>query len=121
MANWQRVWRHRLYKAREFTRLNRIKTKADLVRFLAVLGFFGIIGAFLMGTVLFAWYSRDLPQPDKVARRDGFSTKILDRNGELLYDVFVDQRRTPVKFDQMPEDLKKAREHYRKFFQKIKA
>ena len=61
-----------------------------------------------MGTVLFAWYSRDLPQPDKVARRDGFSTKIMDRNGELLYDVFVDQRRTPVAFEQMPEDLKKA-------------
>jgi membrane peptidoglycan carboxypeptidase len=86
----------------------RVRSRADLIRLLAVLGFFGIIGAFLVGTVLFAWYSRDLPQPDKVARREGFSTKIYDRQGELLYDVFVDQRRTPVEFDQMPDDLKHA-------------
>ncbi|MDP4030807.1 MAG: PBP1A family penicillin-binding protein, partial [Candidatus Beckwithbacteria bacterium] len=44
----------------------------------------------------------------KVVRREGFSTKIFDRNGELLYDVFADQRRTPVTLDQVPVVLREA-------------
>jgi len=36
--------------------------------------------------VLFVWYSKDLPSPAKVVRRDGYSSKVYDRNGEPLYD-----------------------------------
>lgn len=72
------------------------------------MAFFGLVFGFLVTTVLFAWYSKDLPQPDKVVRREGFATKIFDRNGELLYDVFADQRRTPVTLDQIPQDLREA-------------
>ena len=61
-----------------------------------------------MGVAAFAWYSRDLPQPDKIVRHEGFATKINDRNGELLYDVFADQRRTPVELNQIPDQLKQA-------------
>ena len=57
---------------------------------------------------MFAWYAKDLPQPDKIVRREGFSTKIYDRDGELLYDVFADQRRTPVDLEQIPQDLREA-------------
>ena len=104
MANWQRIWRQRLFKMRQF----RVRSKADLIRLLAVLAFFGLIFGFLVTTVLFAWYSKDLPRPDKVVRREGFATKIFDRNSELLYDVFADQRRTPVTLDQIPQDLREA-------------
>jgi membrane peptidoglycan carboxypeptidase len=96
MENWQRIWRQRVFKLKEFSRHYRIRSRADLIKLAAVLGFFGLLGGFLLTTVLFAWYSRDLPQPDKVVRREGFATKIFDRNGALLYDVFADQRRTPV-------------------------
>lgn len=65
---------------------------------LGVVGFFGV----------FAWYSRDLPKPGQVVRRDGFSTKVYDRNGELLYDLFSDERRNPIKIEQVPEVLKQA-------------
>lgn len=102
------MWRQRLYKARQFSRQYRVRSKADLIRLIAILGFFGLVGGFLLTTVLFAWYSRDLPQPDKVVRREGFATKILDRHGELLYDVFADQRRTPVALEQVPQDLREA-------------
>ncbi|MBU2052212.1 penicillin-binding protein, partial [Patescibacteria group bacterium] len=105
MANWQRVWRQRAFKLK---RLVRVRSRADLIRLAAVLAFFGLVFGFLVTTVLFAWYSRDLPQPDKVVRREGFSTKIFDRNGELLYDVFADQRRTPVTLDQVPVVLREA-------------
>lgn len=108
MANWQRVWRKRMIKIKEFSRNYKIRTKADVVRLLAVVSFFGLLTMSLLGVVLFAWYSRDLPRPDKVVRREGFSTKILDRNGELLYDVFADQRRTPVTLDQVPLTLRQA-------------
>jgi 1A family penicillin-binding protein len=50
-----------------------------------------------------------LPTPDKVVRREGFSTKILDRNGKSLYDISFDgERRTPVKIDDIPLYLRQA-------------
>jgi len=67
-----------------------------------------VVGGTLMTGMLFAWYSRDLPQPDKIVRKDGFATKILDRNGNLLYEVFADQQRTPITLDQVPDYMKQA-------------
>ncbi|MEA3355048.1 MAG: PBP1A family penicillin-binding protein [Patescibacteria group bacterium] len=108
MSNWKRTWRKRVNKLKYYTKKYRPRSKADLIKLLAVLGFFGILGMSLLGTIMFAWYAKDLPTPDKVVRRDGFSTKIFDRNGQLLYDVFADQRRTPVELEKIPETLKQA-------------
>ena len=58
--------------------------------------------------ILFAWFSKDLPTPNKVVRRDGFSTKIYDRNGQLLYDVYKDAKRSPVVWEDIPDALKNA-------------
>jgi len=55
--------------------------------------------------VLFAYFSRDLPKPGQVVRREGFSTKIYDRNEQLLYDLFDTERRNPVKYEEIPQDL----------------
>ncbi len=64
---------------------------------------------FVLGTTfLFAWYAKDLPQPDKVVRREGFSTIIYDRNGEVLYDVFNNQNRIPVQLSDIPLYLKQG-------------
>ncbi|MBD3250709.1 MAG: hypothetical protein GF381_04040 [Candidatus Pacebacteria bacterium] len=85
-------------------RLRRIKQLrlAAIVFFavvvLSVVGFFG----------LFAYYSRELPKPGEVVRREGFSTKIYDRHGQLLYDVFDQEQRDPVSIDQMPLALQQA-------------
>ena len=67
---------------------------------------FGV--ALVLIIILFAWYSKDLPSPTKVVRRDGFASKIYDRNGQLLYDLYHDQKREPVTNDQIPDYLKKA-------------
>lgn len=52
--------------------------------------------------------ARDLPSPEKVIRREGFSTKILDRKGEVLYDIYNNENRIPAKFEDMPQYLREA-------------
>ncbi len=64
--------------------------------------------SFLFTVALFAWYSKDLPRPDKVARTSGFSTIIYDRNGKTLYDIYGDQNRVPVDFNEIPEVMRQA-------------
>lgn len=66
-----------------------------------------VVGLVMMMGV-FVYFARDLPNPDRVVRREGFATKIFDRNGKLLYDVFSDQRRTPVQLAQIPLALQQA-------------
>lgn len=84
--------------------LQRIK----MVRTAAVVGLIGVILGIVIFFGAFAWYSRDLPKPGQVVRRDGFSTKLYDRHGELLYDLFDSERRNPISIDQVPEVLKQA-------------
>jgi len=71
---------------------------ALLIVVVGILGFFGLI----------TFFSRDLPQPGQVVRRQGFSTKIFAREGELLYDLFSDQRRTPVSIENIPLVVQQA-------------
>jgi hypothetical protein len=70
--------------------------------------FFGIIAAFIGGVAVLSYIAYDLPDPEKIIRKEGFSTKILDRNGEVLYDIYQNQKRIPVKFDDVPQYLKEA-------------
>lgn len=64
----------------------------------------GVLGA----GVLFAWYAKDLPRPDRVRRTEGLSTIIYDRNNEPIYDIFRDQNRIPIDFAEIPTMLKDA-------------
>lgn len=72
----------------------------------------GILGLSLfllvVGLGMMVWFARDLPTPSNVVRRDGFTSRIYDRNGELLYDVYKDAKRNPVEWDDVPEYLKQA-------------
>lgn len=104
-----RKWRVLLLGSRrklspEEKKLLRVKRwRLVAIAFVAAV-FLGII-AFL---VLFAWYSRELPKPGEVVRREGFSSKIYDRDGQLLYDLFEEERRNPVRLADIPADLKNA-------------
>jgi len=71
--------------------------------------FLGLLGLTLAVVLVFAWYSRDLPDPGKVQRKTGFSSEILDRTGKtILYDVFTDQDRKYTAFADIPAYLKNA-------------
>lgn len=57
----------------------------------------------------FAWYSKDLPTPEKIAKRSATqSTKIYDRSGTILLYETGEQKRTIVASDQFADLLKKA-------------
>ena len=52
--------------------------------------------------------SLTLPSPDKIVRQTGFSTQIMDRNGQVLYDVYANQNRSPEKLEDIPLYLRQA-------------
>lgn len=79
-----------------------------MLQLMAVGGFVSILCMVLGTAVIFGYYAKDLPSPSEIVRRDGFSTKVFDRNGLLLYDVFQDENRTPISIDQIPDTLKQA-------------
>lgn len=52
---------------------------------------------------------KDLPSPAKLSNYDiPIATKIYDRKGELLFDIFAEQNRTPVPLKTMPKYLQQA-------------
>ncbi|MBU1016646.1 PBP1A family penicillin-binding protein [Patescibacteria group bacterium] len=78
---------------------SRRKTKKGLIISvsLASLGLFFITAGALFSLILFGVYSVTLPSPSKLTTRNiEQSTKIFDRNGKLLYEVFADKNRTLV-------------------------
>ena len=104
------MWRERLRTKRYGAYYGRHPSvkNSRLIAKLAKLAFLGVIGFFLLSFVVFPLFAFNLPSPDKIVRREGFSTKILDRNGEVLYDIFANQRRTPVVLDDIPLYLRQA-------------
>jgi len=97
------MWRDRL----RHRRTPYISRSRDLVR-LTKLAFLAVIVIFLGAFVVLPIFSFGLPSPDKIVRQSGFSTKILDRNGEVLYDIYANQNRTPVQFSDIPVYLREA-------------
>lgn len=68
----------------------------------------GLLAIFAM--IFVTWFfTKDLPSPKQLdSRQIPQTTKILDRNGELLYNVYTDQNRTLVPLEQIGDNLKKA-------------
>src|SRR3989344_1728095 len=71
------------------------------------------LGILIFGVVTFLafviFFFTQIPSPEDLQNRlVAESTKIFDRDGELLYDIFQEQNRTPIKLVDMPEVLKKA-------------
>ena len=74
----------------------------------AKLGFIGVILLVILVFVGIPLLSLTLPSPDKIVRQTGFSTQIMDRNGQVLYDVYANQNRSPEKLEDIPLYLRQA-------------
>lgn len=61
------------------------------------------------GTVFYQLILKDLPRPETLLTRQPVSTtKIMDRNGQPLYNIFKDQNRTIVPLERIPVSLRQA-------------
>jgi len=70
--------------------------------------FFLVVGL-IFGGLAIAYYSRKVPSPNTLISRDvELSTKIYDRNGELLYDVHGEKDRSLVRLEDVPLYLRQA-------------
>ncbi|MCH7951480.1 transglycosylase domain-containing protein [Patescibacteria group bacterium] len=105
---WGREWKRRIRKLKMRRSGYRFPTRAKLLRGLAIFTFLSVVSGIFVFSILFAWYAKDLPRPDRVVRREGFATKILDRNGKQLWDVYGEQRRIPITLEKAPLHLQQA-------------
>ncbi|MDO8669479.1 MAG: PBP1A family penicillin-binding protein [Candidatus Buchananbacteria bacterium] len=90
------------------SKYRRPKNKKRLRKFFGILipifiFLFLVGGLFILG--LFAWISKDLPNPDGVINRSiTVSTKIYDRKGEtVLYDIHGNIKRTLIQLNDIPD------------------
>ncbi len=91
-------------KKKIFTVLSRYGINTSPKLFLAVFIAILFVFSFTMAIV-----SVGLPNPARlVIYAAADSTKVYDRNGEVLYDIFNEKRRTTIPFSDMPEYLKHA-------------
>ncbi len=104
--HWREIWRKRISDLRSSPRVsfNRSRLLATITFFAFVLVIFGSI----VSGVLLVVIAKDLPRPDRIVRREGFATKVYDRNGKLIYDVFEKQKRTSVQLYEVPPYLRQA-------------
>ncbi|HLD31393.1 MAG TPA: PBP1A family penicillin-binding protein [Patescibacteria group bacterium] len=83
------------------------RTKKQLKRQILLSGLVALVFTFLFGSIVVAWVSRDLPDPDRLTDRQvAQSTKIYDRTGQhILYEVYAQEKRTLVELEEVPKDL----------------
>jgi penicillin-binding protein 1C len=71
---------------------------------------FMVAGWIVVGVLFYLFIFKDLPDP-KGLRNYGvipLSSRIYDRDGELLYEIFRDENRTPIKLRDLPKHVSQA-------------
>jgi 1A family penicillin-binding protein len=72
---------------------------------------FGLVfsSIFIFFPILFFIFLQQLPNPQELTIREmPQTTKILDRNGTLLYQIYANENRTLVSLSEIPQNLKNA-------------
>ncbi len=97
---------HGSWKARkESSKIWKFKFLSNLstIMLTSVIGFLLL----LFSAVIF--FATQIPSPQDLTTRDiASSTKIYDKDGELLYDIYQNQNRTPIKLSDVPGYVKQA-------------
>ncbi len=84
-------------------RRRKLLTKKRLIITFVVIAGLGLISILILSIVL-AWISRDLPDPNSLITREvPLTTRIYDRTGtHLLYEIHGNQNRTLIKIQDLP-------------------
>lgn len=68
-----------------------------------------VVGFLLVLFTSVVFFATQIPSPDNLTNRSiAQATKIYDKDGELLYDIFQNYNRTPIKLENVPEHVKQA-------------
>jgi penicillin-binding protein 1C len=60
-------------------------------------------------SLIFLWLFWGIPLPTKLSSKQfPVSTKLFDRNGKLIYEIYTEEKRTPIKLEDIPEHVKQA-------------
>lgn len=103
-----RVSSPKLRRERNFSEAKTLRLPADLRprysrRGIKALAYWGII----LGISVYLFWG--IPLPTRLTSETlPVSTKIFDRNGKLIYEIYIDKKRTPVKLSEIPAYLKDA-------------
>jgi 1A family penicillin-binding protein len=91
-------------KRKKTNKNNNWKKKLIIIFLLLILT--GTLSIFLV----FAWFSRDLPNPDQLIDREiAQTTTIYDRKGEhVLYELHGEEKRTLMELENIPEYVRQA-------------
>ena len=103
-------------KRKKNYKINKVKfsflknlNKAKILTFLLIAGIAFVVVSFILSLAVFAYYATKLPSPDTLTNRNiDESTKILDRNGKLLYEVFGEEDRTLITLNNVSPNLVNA-------------
>ncbi len=91
-------------KSTKVSKLEKIKRLISQPRKTIVLALLFLVIGYLLFTIF-----RGLPSPTKLKSAPyPVSTKIFDRNDQLLYEIWAEQKRTPIKLEDVPEHLIQA-------------
>jgi len=95
---------------RKFKKSRRTGRKREAIKAVFKLAGFCLFLLFFSGLAVFAYFAKDLPDPEKINERQVVeSTKIFDRTGQvLLYDVHAEEKRTIIPFEEIPQYAKDA-------------
>ena len=93
----QPAWRHK-----RSSNVNFFSNFSNTILAIVLLFLFLLFGAVV-------YFATQIPSPEDLTTRNiAQATKIYDKNGELLYDIYQGQNRTPVKLSEIPEYVKQA-------------
>jgi len=102
-------------RARRRRRIDRASSRPSILKIvfsaLVAVSFLVAVTAGIGVAAAYSYYTQDIPSPDRLQDRQVFrSTKILDRNGQLLYELFDPQagKRTSIKLSEMSPYLTQA-------------
>lgn len=89
---------------------NKIKKSYQMInlysKLLIVLGIF-ILLTFFFSLITFAWFAKDLPSPGKLSQSEK-STIFYDKNNKILFELYKDKNRIPVRLSEVSPYLIKA-------------
>src|SRR6185437_14338833 len=89
----------------DYSRLRKIKLFTKLSNLILV--GVGVFVVLVIGVVIY--FATQIPSSDQLENKNlASSTKIFDRNGVLLYDIFKNQNRTPVTLADIPKNAQEA-------------